>query len=429
LLFLILEASGVRPSSAHGLTLGDLHLYGIDRDFLHIHRTGGYGEAKSEASIGFVPLQGHQWEASRGWVRGWLERQASSLDGTHWWKTPVFATAPGGHRRFNRRYLTGRFDELLKWASGEAKARTYWLRKNRVMAKHRQASSQTQPRARDSYAAMRSSGHTHITVPITSYISDPAIVMSHHVRQGRFAARKAILGVTGLADAPLDAAWLRRGGADAPNRLAVVLDRMDVQPAIAPSEHLTPPPPLRRHQKLMPRHIDSFARAMHKFEDRAEAMLRSGLSDVQADILDRFAAEMVVRRGSVPWRPPGLKHPRSVLRPPRRFEGTGALNDALDGPPDQPLCLLADVWVRSGHLQRLHGSDVLVDLVKPEELSAAIDVLKKMPLHLRIEERDGRRVICIHDRGDRRKSHAAAFRWTMAIMWLYMQMLSERPDD
>ena len=72
---------------------------------------------------------------------------------------------------------------------------------------------------------------------------------------------------------------------------------------------------------------------------------------------------------------------------------------------------------------------MLVDLVKPEELSAAIDVLKKMPLHLRIEERDGRRVICIHDRGDRRKSHAAAFRWTMAIMWLYMQMLSERPDD
>ena len=34
--FLILEASGIRPGSAYGLTLADIHLFGEAGDFVHV---------------------------------------------------------------------------------------------------------------------------------------------------------------------------------------------------------------------------------------------------------------------------------------------------------------------------------------------------------------------------------------------------------
>ena len=66
LLYLVLEASGIRPGSAYGLTLGDIHLHDAGTDYVHVHRSGEFGEAK-EHYIGWIRFR---WKASYGLETG-----------------------------------------------------------------------------------------------------------------------------------------------------------------------------------------------------------------------------------------------------------------------------------------------------------------------------------------------------------------------
>jgi hypothetical protein len=158
-----------------------------------------------------------------------------------------------------------------------------------------------------------------------SYLGDPAVVLAQHLNEGRKASRAEILAVTGLDAASLDMAWLRAGGAQAPHRLCVAMTRLGMDTAVTPIEFRTHPPPLYRPGALVPRHLDVYARNRHQYGDRREALLRSVMTNSQADRADAAAEALVVQRVS---RHGGwiafdirarLFRRRETFREPRRF--------------------------------------------------------------------------------------------------------------
>ncbi len=432
LLFVLLEASGARPASIRGLLLGDLYLFAEGRDFIHLHKSGDYGSVKTASAIGFIPLEGALWARTRLWVIEWLTRERSRLTDDAFWKSPLFADVTGGRRRYSKDLLQFRIGTLIRWVSNENKARVYWLRKCRIMARHRTASGAHPARARDVHAALCASGQAGIGTPITSYISDPAITMAHSLREGRRAARADILDVTGLKAEPMDMAWLRRGGAQGNERLTTVFERLPFAAVPPPERHYTAPPAIRRQLGLLPTHIDVFARALHQGDSIEQAMLRAGLSALQAGLLQNAAADLVLQRGQVPWHLVGLRHPRAVMRPPRRLPGTEGLFKALERQPAPALQRLATAWVSRGHMDRLVEGTQLLPLINEKEVAAAREALGAMGIDqnqmalqsngviwtLRIDRPyPGSRVNTTDQ-----SSLSTALAWTLAMVWLHQQM-------
>lgn len=418
--FLLLEGSGIRPGSCFGLTLGDLCFFGKDRDFVHVRKTGDYGAAKSEASKGYVQLTGALWQENREWAIKWMNQEVSNVANTDWWKAPVFGDASGSVRRFGSDYITGRFNELLKWASNDKKAKTYWLRKNRVTDRHRQAASSEFPKARNVYSALCFSGHADITTPMLSYINDPSVPTYNSLTSGRFAPRSSILSVSHLDGAKLDMAWLRRGKSQSPQRLCTVFDLVKIDSAKPPKEQMTAPPPLRRHQPFSASHVDNYARLLHRLRDPVEAMIRSGLSNVQVKELNRVVQNMLLQRGKTPFPIEQLKHPRAVMQPPRELDGTEALFKLLKSEKDGKLLILCEAWVRQSHTNRIYDSGVVMLLTNADEVSAAEELLKNTALDFEISlEKDGSSVLRPSKKVQKQKSHTAALLWILAIYWVY----------
>lgn len=419
IMFLILEGSGTRPSSAFGLTLGDVVLLGPGRDFIRIHTTGPYGRAKSTATLGFIPLEGPIWAKHRDRVCNWIDQQKALLEGTHWWKIPLFAIDTGAKRRFSRGYLTRRIDQLLKWATSNQKARTYWLRKNRVTARHENVVNQDRPMARDTYAAMCANGHALIQTPMSSYISDPAVVLRHQLREGQTARRADILRMSGLDGAQLDMAWLRAGGARSGCRLPTALGRLGSNPVAPPAELLTESPPLHRGAKITPLHIDDYARAMHRFQDQQEAMLHTGMSSSQIEALDRIAADFLIRKGWTPWPLPSLNHKSAVVKPPRKLKGTGKLFALLSDAPNADTKQIVGSFPQQAFLSRKHAPNVVMQLETPADVDASRRFLDATGVELLLDQSAGIDVLRTREVDDGSKAHAAAFRWVMAVLWIY----------
>lgn len=421
LLYLVLEASAIRPRSAHGLTLGDLCLSGEGRDFVRVRLTGEYGHAKTPRSTGFIPLTGELWEASRDWVVEWLDRAKVQLEGTSWWTAPIFAIELRSRRRFGLVFMTRRIDRLLKWVSSNPKACTYWLRKSRITERLDAVLHTDQPLARDVYAALRAGGHADIDTPLASYVGEPAIVVARHLRDGLDTTRSAILAITGLDAPQLDMAW-QRGGADTLRaRFVTALARVGSRSAASPMEVLTQPPPLRRAAVLVPRNIHDFASSLRACDGRSEAILRAGISSRQADALDAAARTMLLRRGTSPWQLEGLRASRSVLALPRRLEGTNALFALLDTEPGAELLMLANAWLLQANLDGLHGPEVMLELADDSAFSAAQWLIAKTQVHLELGRRGEMRVLQVPKDVRRSMSHAAAFRWLLAVTWLHRQ--------
>lgn len=419
IMFLILEGSGTRPSSAFGLTLGDLVLLGPGRDFVRIHTTGSYGRAKSTATLGFIPLEGHIWAKHRDRVCNWIDQQKTLLDDTRWWKVPLFAMDAGAKRRFSRALLTRRIDQLLKWATSTQKARTYWLRKNRVTARHENVVNQDRPMARDTYAAMCADGHALFQTPMTNYISDPAVVMRHQLREGQAASRAAILDVSGLDGAQLDMACLRAGGVISGCRLPTALGRLGSTPVAPSAEVLTSPPSLSRGARITPRHIDDYARAMHRFQDQREAMLQAGIASSQIEALDRIAADFSIRKGWTLWPLDSLKHKSAVVNPPRKLHGTEKLFALLTKTPDADTKQIVDRFVQQAFLSRHHGPNVVMRLETPEDVNAFLRFQEAIGIEFLLDKSAGVDVLKIRETDDGSKAHVASFRWVMAILWIF----------
>lgn len=419
-MFHILEASGIRPGSAHGLTLGDLHFFGTDQDVVHVHKTGEYGQAKSEASVGYFPLEGRLWHENRDWVMHYVKNEVMLLSGTDWWKIPVFAESLGSRVRFKKDYITQRFDQLFKWASNEKSARTYWLRKNRITSKHRAAISKKSPKARDVYGAITSSGQAGIGVALTNYINDPAVVMSRSLRESSTASRKSMLEISAMPAAVLDMAWIRNRRNDYSDRVQPILDRMNIKLLSQPDERLTPPPKIKRSKRLTPSDIDVFARTQQRYERRGEAIIRSGLSDVQADALDVAARKLLAVRGKTPWELPEMTHSRDVLRPARALHGAEGVLKALGSMPCDDMLILSEAWAAQSHINKLFSADAIIILEDDELHDAAARILRRFPtLNLTIDSEPAGRVLKKPESPTRKLSHASAVEWVLAISWIF----------
>ncbi len=418
LMFVLLEASGARPSSVYGLTVGDLVLLGSGEDYIRIRTTGGYGRAKSVTSLGFVPLEGSLWANAREEVLAWISNERRLLGDLSPLRAPLFADRVGSRLRFSRQMMLRRVDALMKWATSDAKARTYWLRKNRVTARHEAAVAAPLTPARAVYAALRSSGHASIDTPMAHYISDPGIIYSHDLHGGLAVPRSAILDLTGMTGAQLDMAWQRAGGPDAPERLQVVLDRLKAVPAEMPAERLTAPPPLGKPKTLTLRHVADFARAMASEPTRELAILRAGLTNQQADALDAAALKLALAKNKTPWACPGIRHRGSVMAIPRAMAGTERLYALLGQPPSEELAVLAEAWASQPFNAQVRGGRMILELTGPREREAASWLLSQTKLDLTIEPVTGALALVLPINVAASRSHGAALRWMLALQFV-----------
>lgn len=424
IMFLILEGSGLRPQSVHGLLLGDLHLFGPDRDFVHVHTTGGYGQAKTSASKGFIPCEGALWGKNRTRVLEWIESEKSKL-GDDWWKGPLFGDATGSRRCFALDYLTSRIHQLGKWVSGSTRAHGYWLRKRRMTQRLREVLDTPAPTARAIFRVLHASGEADILTPLSNYVHDVAVPLRTYLEVAGRPDRAGVLAVTGLRAPPLDMKWHKRRGTTQEFFFGTVLDALGIAFKTAPEGRVTDAPVPSRQKSLLPRHIDRYARALQRLGSRNEAMALCGLSDVQADRLDEGVREMVVRSGSAPWMLEEIRQPAALMPESRHLHGTEKLFGLLDHPPGGWLVRLADAWLRRGHIERLHNSDVVLVLRGAAECDAAKTLLEKTGTRLEFQCTSGDSGVLRLPAADsadprrRRNAHGGALRWVLAICYLY----------
>lgn len=423
-MYVVLAATGLRPSSAYGLTLGDLALIGPGNDHVRVRVTGEYGRAKSSTTLGYVPMEGALWISARESIVEWLASERAKVEGDTWWDLPLFATAPGSRRRYARDQLTRRLDQLMRWATGES-AHTYWIRKERVTTRHATIVGDRIPMARDVYGVLRACGHASIVVPVTSYISDPAIICAHDIRAGLRAPRGAILAVTGEHGPPMDMAWQREGGPDSPARLRVVLDRLGLPTAESPVERITPAPPLASRRAITPRALADYARVATKAITQYDLLRRCGLTAMQANRLTAIAEQLLQRRGVTPWPVPGLRHRGAVMAVPRPLAGTDRLFALLDTEHVDPrLIHLAEQWTQQPHLDRLHPSGTILHLVTDADFRAAQWLLETTHVRLHISASHATSVLRAPTGVAASRSHAAGVQWVLALIWAHHRLIA-----
>lgn len=433
LTFILAEASGLRPASLYGLLLGDLHLLAEGADFLHVHRTGGFGSAKTNTSLGFVPLQGQLWARERHWVLEWLEGERTRLAAGEWWCAPLFAHEAGSRRRFSETLLKARIGQLLRWVTGEHKARLYWCRKRRIRIRHAELlGSEGMPLAREVHSILAISGHAGISTPFESYICDPSVPMAHSLRDGRMTSRADILASTSLKPEPLDVEWGRKGGASCSRRMEIVFSRLRFESAVVPEEFVTPPPRSRRQQGLLPIHIDLYARAMQKHGDRLQAIVEASLSTEQADAIDAVAQELLALRGKVPWRIEGLQHARAVLTPTRRLKEARVLFDVLKKAPSEQLKRFTQMWGARGFSRRFAKKGLL--LLRDDEVTMVRTLMRELGFSERqivITGDAPSRAITIAAsahvyKDNRRQSLQSALEWVLSMVWIQQKVTEVR---
>lgn len=420
LMYVLLEASGVRPQSVHGLTLGDIKLFGFERDFIHIRRTGEYGMAKTVTSLGYVPLEGPLWLKYREWVADWLEQEIALIEDTAWFKRPVFAIFPGSRNRFNQSVLTQRIDQLAKWVTGDLKARTYWLRKNRITQRLRAAFSGEKSMARDVHAALSASGHSSIGMPVAHYISDSAVIMSHYLNVSSQAKQADLLAVSGLPKSPMYAMWSRNNGRGKFNRVASVLNQINVPYLPVPNEIMVNPPKTKSTVSILPKHVNNFAQLLAIGATRDQAILKSGITYEQADRLDGICQQLLLDRGKSIWKLPPPFPRNSRIKPARIIVGSESLNLSLNQCPSEDMLMLAAAWYEHASIKKVQGSDTILYLKSVERIEAAKRVLLASPsLKLRINSINSSVYLATRAHEPCQHSHKAIFEWTMAIIWVY----------
>ena len=301
----------------------------------------------------------------------------------------------------------------------------YWLRKNRVTARHEGVAEKSLPMARETYGTLCISGHASILTPMASYISDPGVIYCRSLHDGEQAPRSAVLDVTGLDGSKLDMAWLRAGGANSKARLPIVLGRLGLEPQARPAERITDPPPLNRGKTITAQHLADFARAMAKSKDREDATLRSGLTIPQVDRLEKIASTLVRMKGVTPWPISGLRHISAVMAIPRSLTGTDKLFNLLQKPPEFVIDL-AESWAQQAHPDRLHGPHTIMQLSDKNEQGAARTMVGTLGIDIVLDQSEGVEILRSPDGVAPSRSHAAALKWVLAIVWVYQRFQSSQ---
>lgn len=428
-LFVILEGSALRPGSCYGLLLGDIHLFGVGRDFVHVHTTGGYGSAKTSTTKGFIPFEGPLWTRGRDWILDWLTRE-KSLIGSDWWKTPLFGDATGSTLRFAAKLMMSRIHVLAKWACGSKRARAYWLRKHRMTQRLRDVLDAPNPTARAIYRALHASGEADILTPLSHYVHDASVPLRTYLEVAGRPDRAGVLAATHLRAPPLDMRWHKQRGKMTESFFGAVFDAMEIPVAMAPVGQITTAPLLYRQKPVLPVHVDHFARFLQRTGDRAEAMHRCGLSDVQADRLDKGVCSLARRTGAAPWLTPDIQRTTTLMHASRHLKGTDNLFALLNQSPDAWLRKLTHAFVRYGHLRAVDGADAVLHLEDRDECEAARLLLEKTGIDLIFENTGeggglllGASAVTANVR-DRHSSSGNACRWVFSVCWLHNYLLT-----
>jgi hypothetical protein len=225
---LLAEASSGRPATLHGLTLADVHCSAAG-DYLHFHASGKYGSLKTATSSGFIPLCGDFWLAHRDWFVSWLEARQDSAPGPlH--ETPLFQIPQADlGQRYRLADIFGRLGELLRWATRQDSARSYWIRKRGIQRRQRDVRNSDFPTARDAYRAMRESGHVLIDTELRAYLCDPSTFDDGGLSTLGEPARGWLAALSGMREKRLDRRWESSGRISAlpfQTRLGVTYEAM-----------------------------------------------------------------------------------------------------------------------------------------------------------------------------------------------------------
>lgn len=418
LFFVVLEASGIRPGSAYGLTLADVHLLPGSGDFVHVRR-GSYGEAKTDASVGFVPLVGPLWERNRHWIAEFLAGQRVAVDrgGT----LPLFSSQLGGRARVHEHHLTNRLNQLLKWATGDRKASCYWLRKTRITERMHAVTEQPRVTARDVYGALITSGHAWIEVTLERYLNDPCCLTGADFQRANAVTRSELLTYSGLSGGAVDVAWHR--APDLPlARSRVLLERVGADTIAPPPEARQLPPALRRFKRLQPSHLDAFARALHQGASHSDAALLAGITEPQAEAFQASARELFERRQRTPWPVAGRHSVREVLKPPRQLDGAETWLQQLGRTPSAALIELAEIWSMQPIAGRLYGEGVIARLDQ-KNLLTVTELLDESKVSAKVIRRAGMHLLVADVPEGAALGHEAAIHWVLALTWMYVRAI------
>ena len=407
----LLEASGCRPRSIHGLSLTDLH-FGNEGDFIHLQARGRFESQKTPTAAGFIPLEGDLWTSDREWLRGWHERRCEGRDPSQLPKIPIFEE-PGAESgtRFAMREIFGRIGQLLRWSTSIGNARTYWLRKYRLQERHRRIQRLSNPTSRDVVHTLRVSGHMSIHTPLASYLHDAMGYMERGMRAGPDVGRPALAALTGLKSGTLAQRTRRRsvsngghGGGDE-MRIALTLtapawmEAIEFDPGTAPV--------LAMHTSGDLSTIASAMAGLSLGWDEVMTARRCGIAP-EAVVRVRAGMDLLTR-----WTSYRFGVQEGELAQPRSTSTNQALLDLLRDPPAR-LSAVAVQWGQLAIRVPISAGCPLIDKkleVDLEEILAGVSLGSE---RLEIEG-----VVVIRP-AHPRESYGLwpALRWVLAVAWV-----------
>lgn len=417
-------ATDCRPSSIFGLTFSDLVFSKTD-DWIHIRRTGNYGNAKTKTSIGFHRLTGDAWRGGRTrWVE-WVERERARL-GEASDALPVFGLSHEPHEQPPRTRLTDRINQLIAWSTGDSGGHLYWFRKTFVIAEHEAVWESGRPTALQVQRVLSECGHAHILIPLPSYLHDPDAIFAHYLHGSVGLTAKRVIGLTGLKRVTIESGWQRqRNGhsvatmSDA-DRLAITLGSCGFEVAAPPDGQMSPSPQLTSPKRtLCPADIGNFIAEAQRIGDHRLAAARAGLTTDQYERVVEAAGRWAEHTG---WRLLGASANRQI-RKPREFHEAKHMLAALDGTDPTSTALALEVagdWYR---VLRLAGAVEGLLLHDSEERDRAVSLLQTLEVSYTIDDkRDPPVLKPIRSRGNsssgRQLSLWQALTWFLAVTWV-----------
>lgn len=365
---LMLEASGVRPRSVFGLTLADVHLSSRG-DFIHLRSRGPFASVKTNASLGFIPLEGALWMEYRDWFVTWYNGLRKSDPPSVWAQVPLFQqpTSPVGVR-YPLSRITERIGVLVKWATGHDAGRCYWFRKRRIQERHESVRGNELSRARDVGRITRVSGHILMTTPLAAYLGDPT-TYSNVTGRGKLApSRRHLADYAGISVNQLDQRCHRRTR----KQNAQLTPEVRVAAVITapqnnwPESKPEPPPPYRPFTPALS--CASVAKAIPAMVelDRAPDQLyrvanELGLGVPVVEALKQATDTLCRRTGAT------LSGPHGTLRAPRWSRGNLKIKSLLQE-RENLLASTACRWVESALQEKSEQNCVFEDRAHAERL-------------------------------------------------------------
>lgn len=411
---LVLEASGVRPGSAEGLTLADVYLH-PSGDYVRLRTRGRYARVKTRTSEGFVPLEGEMWHRHRDTFQQWfldLQRMVGVSEPA---SVPLLQIPrePLG-TRFQLDALTLRIGELIRWATQDGRARVYHLRKRRLQLRHLHLRALGTPRTLDVARVLRISGHASISTSIASYLGDPLVYLAEPRELGTELSLREAAAVAGRSVAGVHARWVRKlegadswAGAEGRREL---MSLSQIEPSSWPAVDLPSPPRLSSLDgELDWRSVGWALESFAAGEVDDFALPTRWMSPGQWRQILSAAKELELRVGR------RFRVGQDTLCPPRASSVWRRLEQRIEA-RDDGLLRIAREWARRA-LYRRSGTAIL--LVDEEAVKALTRLAQDLDLRVEVEEEGPPCHLALRGRdGQTAYGLANAVRWALAVAWV-----------